>query len=372
MKINKTCLVALITLFLMVPLLLFIFIYDISTYSIPTSEFNRFYVYSLTYALIGSLAAIVLSFSMRKLKKSSLPYGLALINGVLWSVDGILQLQPQMPYGFLTFVIYPVISGVQYNSLYNFLMIGYNLWIIHPYQFNALSGALQLFLGISFIFNRSEKGLKIIAYFTIAWSLIIWIFGEAFGGLFSGVPTYLTGFPGSAFIYILIAVPFISLYFNLKENLIRYFSYSMIVFFSISAIFQSIPGNGYWHNGAYANIVYSNIFNQGEPYVLYEFLNHVWPAFILFNYYLNIIFIIIPLALIILLLSKRRISFLFSAGYILPLWIIFQNMGIYVNPSTDPNSGLPLVLLFLFLYFYSNEATIDTSSLKGRIENKIS
>ena len=372
MKINKTCLVALITLFLMVPLLLFIFIYDISTYSIPTSEFNRFYVYSLTYALIGSLAAIVLSFSMRKLKKSSLPYGLALINGVLWSVDGILQLQPQMPYGFLTFVIYPVISGVQYNSLYNFLMIGYNLWIIHPYQFNAISGAIQLFLGISFIFNRSEKGLKIIAYITIAWSLIIWVFGEAFGGLFSGIPTYLTGFPGSAFIYVILAVPFVSLNFNLKENLIKFFSYSMVVFFAISAVFQAIPGNGYWHNGAYANIVYSNMFNLGEPYVLYEFLNHVWPAFISFNYYLNIVFIIVPISLIILLLSKNRISFLISAAYILPLWIIFQNMGIYVNPSTDPNSGLPLVMLFLFLYFYSNEPAIGTNSLKRRIENKIS
>ncbi len=372
MKINRTYSVAIITLIVMIPLLFFIFMYDISEFSVPSPEFNRFYVYSMTYGFLASLAAIVLSFSMRNMKKSSLPYGLALINGVLWFVDGILQLQPQMPYGFLAFVIYPVISGVQYDSLYNFLMIGYNIWIIHPYQFNAISGAIQLFLGISFIFNRSERGLKIIAYVTIAWSLIIWVFGEAFGGIFSGIPSYLTGFPGSAFVYVIMTVPFISGYFNSKEKLVNYFTYSVIIYFTISAILQAIPGNGYWHNGAYANIVYSSLFNLGEPYILYLFLNSLWPALISFNYYLNVIFVIVPVALIVLLYSKNRISFLFSAAYIFPLWVIFQNMGIYVNPSTDPNSGLPLVMLLLFLYLYTYEPSIVGKTINGRIENKIS
>ena len=96
----------------------------------------------------------------RKEERSKIPNTIRLVLGILWIVDGILQFQPEMPYGFLSVVIEPSIQAINNVGVEKFLMIGYNIWLLHPFQFDALSGSLQIFIGVAYLLNRSTKALK--------------------------------------------------------------------------------------------------------------------------------------------------------------------------------------------------------------------
>ena len=43
-------------------------------------------------------------------------------------------------------------------------------------------------------------------WLSVGWALVIWIFGEGFGNLFTGSATFYTGAPGSALLYLILAL----------------------------------------------------------------------------------------------------------------------------------------------------------------------
>lgn len=369
MRQKRPLIAPLFTLISLFILLVFIFIFDFYFFVIPSFEYNRFFVYAIGYSFIAVLVSLLIWFSYRNDSKSVIPYTLQFSLGGLWLADGILQLQPQMPYEFLSLILFPVISGIQNPSLSSFLMIGYNTWMIHPYQFNAISGALQIFIGVSFILIRSERALKIVSIISFLWGIIIWIFGEGFGGIFAGNPSYLTGYPGSALIYSLMSIPFFINSLNNEKNISKFFNVILVVFLLTSSILQALPGSGFWAYNNLAGIPYNLMFNQGEPIPLAYLLNAIYPIISIYGFYFNIIFVSVPLALCLAIAGKRKASYLLTAAYIFSIWVIFQDMGIYVNPSTDPNTALPVVLILFYMYFHSLGTHEEVSTA---MENKIS
>ena len=212
-KINY--LVLSIILILLAIFIIQIFYLDLAVYGVPGQELVTFYYYSIIYTVAAVLfSTLIRKFAEKKDRLSQIPYSFNIILGGLWILDGLLQFQPQMPYAFLTFVIQPSIVSINNIPIQNFLYLGYNLWATHPFQFDALSGALQIFIGYSFLINRSERVLKFISIISIVWALVIWIFGEGFGGIPEIGVSILTGFPGSALLYVILAIPFISTRFN--------------------------------------------------------------------------------------------------------------------------------------------------------------
>ena len=157
-----------------------IFFFDLRFYYIPENEVSKFYIYSLIYSTLGILAAIIIARMFRKEERSKIPNTIRLILGILWIVDGILQFQPEMPYGFLSVVIEPSIQAINNVGVEKFLMIAYNIWLLHPFQFDALSGSLQIFIGAAYLLNRSTKALKYISFISIIWAIVIWICGREY------------------------------------------------------------------------------------------------------------------------------------------------------------------------------------------------
>ncbi|MGP6240145.1 hypothetical protein ACNF40_07015 [Cuniculiplasma sp. SKW4] len=316
----------------------------------PKNEVYSFYYYSAMYTILG----LILSFAINKIASkgsiaTQLPYTLNLILGGLWILDGILQFQPQMPYGFLTFVIEPAITSIPNMQIEQFLYLGYNTWAIHPIQFDALSGALQIFIGFSFLTYRSKRALKLVSAISIFWAIIIWIFGEGFGGIPESGVSILTGFPGSALLYMILALPFLNHNLEKKENFLSFYRISIVIILFVSIILQLVPLNIYWNNGIFSQIIYDNTFNQGESPWIYSIMESIWPLLIYHTEYLNILFSLIVLSVLLLLISKYNYGEMIGMISFFVFWLLFQNMGIYDNPATDFNSGILLVLIISIL-----------------------
>ncbi|SJK85234.1 hypothetical protein [Cuniculiplasma divulgatum] len=326
-----------------------IFFFDLRFYYIPENEIGKFYIYSLIYSTLGVLAAIIITIMFRKEERSKIPNTIRLVLGILWIVDGILQFQPEMPYGFLSVVIEPSIQAINNVGVERFLMIAYNIWLLHPFQFDALSGSLQIFIGAAYLLNRSTRALKYISFISIIWALVIWIFGEGLGGIPESGVSLLTGFPGSALIYIIIAVPYISPKLGNIKNLQRYFIYTVSAIFLIGGILQLIPGNTFWTKGQLAYDIYMNINQQGENPIVYAILNHSYVYLLFRENYINIFMFLLMIASGLFILLHIRTGLVLATVFVGLTWLLFQDMGIYILPATDPNTGLPLLLVLLIL-----------------------
>ena len=352
----------------------FLFSFDLTYYGLPAYEVRSFYYYSVIYTMLGLALSLIINklISSKVPDRTSLPYVINVILGGLWILDGVLQFQPQMPYGFLTFVIEPAIVSIPNQAVQSFLYLGYNTWAIHPIQFDALSGALQIFIGFSFLIYRTRLGLKLISLISIIWAIIIWIFGEGFGG----IPTYgvsiITGYPGSALLYVILAVPFLSEKMEHNNRFVQFYRYSIVLILFTSIILQILPFNAYWTNGVFSQIIYNNTFNQGEALWSNSIMETVWPLLIYQTVYINLFFTLVLLSVSLLLISRYWAGEMIGISVMFILWLLFQNLGIYDNPATDFNSGILITFLIFLLLLndlpqkYFGEVTLSLTKNKIR------
>lgn len=129
--------------------------------------------------------------------------GVQISLGFLWLLDGALQLQHQMfSSAFATQVIEPAIQG-QPRFVSGPMNFGVHLLLLHPAIFDALAALTQLGIGALILWKRTLKwGLLA----SVGWGFVVWIFGEGYGGIFSGHTLLLMGAPGAVIIYILLAL----------------------------------------------------------------------------------------------------------------------------------------------------------------------
>jgi hypothetical protein len=128
---------------------------------------------------------------------------LCLALGVLWLLDGALQLQSFMfTRGFATSIIAPAAAG---QPRFVADAVEWNARVIagHPVLFNALFASFQLALGLAFLFRRTA-GLAVVA--SVAWAGGVWYFGEGLGGVLGVHGTALVGAPGAALLYAVLAL----------------------------------------------------------------------------------------------------------------------------------------------------------------------
>src|SRR5690242_21233777 len=125
--------------------------------------------------------------------------------GVLWLFDGILQAQPQMAGGLANQVIRPsaAASPGWVRQLVNF---GVTSWDYHPVQAAAAAVWIQAGIGLWMIITVRGRSARLAGLAGAAWGLVVWVFGEAFGGIFAPGLTVLFGAPGAALVYVVAGV----------------------------------------------------------------------------------------------------------------------------------------------------------------------
>jgi len=138
-----------------------------------------------------------LSFALRALITKGL--------GVFWILDGLLQLQPAM-FGpaIITDVFAPNLDG-QPAFIQAVIHGGLQLFQSNIVIANVLATVIQLAIGVLLLFPATGKAARTGLWLSIAWGLIVWIFGEGIGNLLTGSASFYTGAPGAVLIYVLAA-----------------------------------------------------------------------------------------------------------------------------------------------------------------------
>jgi hypothetical protein len=263
---------------------------------------------------------------------------LQVVLGLLWLLDGALQAQPFMwTRAFAT----QLIAGTGQGQ--PGFVSGPVHWVstviaAHGVAWNASFVAIQLLIGVGLLVPRTARLALAVS---IAWALAVWWLAEGLSGLASGHATMITGAPGSALIYALLAGAAWPRRDASRESPPRWLPFAWAVLWVGAAVFQALPGQN--TGAAVGSAVTGGV--SGAPKWLASLDNSVgsWAAH---RGVLLVVVLVAAMALVgIGALARRTRAPAVALGLALTVafWVLGQDIGaLYSGQATDPNTG-PLV-----------------------------
>jgi cytochrome oxidase Cu insertion factor (SCO1/SenC/PrrC family) len=280
--------------------------------------------------------------------------------GVIWLFDGLLQAQPQMPGGLADQVIQPTASSSPgwVQSLVNY---GVHLWDYHPIPAAAAAVWIQVGIGLWMLLAVRGWSARFAGLAGVAWGLVVWAFGEAFGGIFAPGLTVLFGAPGAALVYAvagaLIALP--ERAWDSPRRLSRLVLGGMGVFFLGMALLQAWPGRGFWQGGTAGQFgsltsMIASMSSTPQPGALHAIVAGFGNFAVAHGFAVNLVAVIALAAIgtglaVAAVRANARVALItVIAGTVFCLvdWILVEDLGFFGGLGTDPNSMIPLILLF--------------------------
>jgi cytochrome oxidase Cu insertion factor (SCO1/SenC/PrrC family) len=275
--------------------------------------------------------------------------------GALWIFDGILQAQPKMAGGLASQVIQPTAaaSPAWVQHLVNW---GGTAWSYHPIQAGAASVWIQVGIGAWLIVATRGPWSRLAGAASVGWGLTVWVFGESFGGIFAPGLSWLTGAPGAVLLYVaagaLIALPEGAWR---SPRLGRLLLAGLGLFFLGMALLQAWPGRGFWSGtvdgkpGTLAGMVQS-MSGTSQPHFLSSLLSGFGSFAASHGLAVNLVVVIALAALGAIFLTGRtrlvKYAVAFGIVFCLAAWVLVQDLGFLGGLGTDPNSMIPMILLF--------------------------
>ncbi len=275
--------------------------------------------------------------------------------GSLWILDGLLQLQSAMPLGLPSNVIQPAASTSP-GWVQHLVNSGVSIWSNHPIQAASATVWIQVGLGVWLLVAPRGRWSRLGGMASAGWGLVVWVFGEAFGGIFAPGATWLFGAPGAVVFYcvagVLIALPERAF---ATARLGRIILGASGLFLIGMALLQAWPGRGYWQGrGGTLTGMVQTMARTPQPGFLSSWLASFGSFDAAHGWAVNL-FSVVALAVIgaLLVSGRRRLVF---AGLLalVPLcladWVLIEDLGFLGGVGTDPNSMLPMALLFVAGY----------------------
>jgi cytochrome oxidase Cu insertion factor (SCO1/SenC/PrrC family) len=277
--------------------------------------------------------------------------------GLIWILDGFLQGQASMPLGMTTQVIGPAAapSPAWVQHLVNF---GATIWSNHPITAPASAVWIQVGLGVWILVAPRGRWSRAAGLSSAVWGIAVWVFGEAFGGIFAPGLTWAFGAPGAVLFYslagVLIALPERAW---LSPRLGRVLLAIMGLFFVGMSVLQAWPGRGFWqgqmHKSAAPGTLTAMVQQMAQtpqPRPLAS-LATSFAAFDAAHGWAVNLFLVICLAILgSAFLSGRRavVRPAVIAGVVICLadWVLIEDFGFFGGVGTDPNSMIPMALVF--------------------------
>jgi hypothetical protein len=278
-----------------------------------------------------------------------------LVLATVWLFDAVLQLQP--------FMFTRGANG--FSGMLNGLAPGNPSWIAHTITWNGSNVYHQpiltdtVFAGVQFLIAFGliyKRTLKPALVLSIAWSLGVWWFGEGLGGIFSGGATPFGGGPGGVLFYAVAAVllwpsegsdsPFVAAR-TVGVTAARTIWAVMWLLLALLCLVGSGRSPQALHD-LVAGL------NSGQPGWLAHidrateslFLHHGTTMAVL----LSLVCVVVA-AGVFLPLQVQKWSVVLAVVVFALIWVAVQNFGgILAGGATDPNSGLPVILIALLYW----------------------
>jgi hypothetical protein len=325
---------------------------------IKVSDFVPFYEEFLLSALPAPFIVILIRKSQALIKEQRSRSFLRIALGVMWILDAILQIQPEMNNLFAQYDLIPMLSmGFPVTQV---IQLSINVWNRNPPLMDLAAAVIQLYIGVLYLAAKKGRAFNITQSAAIAWCSVIWVFGEGFGGVFTIGSSILTGFPGSVLFYLLGSLVLIfTANENNKQRGEKTIRYATVLTLVISLGFQAYPANGFWSS------LPVNAFPS--PFGFLGFAVSTETRISAFSGIFNIIFIAIISMAILLWLSKSIYAPVLTFCFAVFTWIIYQGLGIVAQFSTDSNTGLILAILMVAYILYKED--ISASERKAVTPN---
>ncbi len=300
--------------------------------------------------------------------------------GVLWIFDGILQAQPAMAAGLPGRVLTPAArtSPAWVQQVVNWAGTA---WSVHPVQAAAASVWIQAGIGIWMLAAARGRWSRLAGLASLGWGLLVWVFGEAFGGIFAPGLTVLSGAPGAVLFYCvagaLVALP-ARIWTSAAPG--RWLLGGLGTFLAGMTVLQAWPGRGFWqgdrhgHASALAGMV-GSMSGVPQPPVLARLVRGFGTLIVRHGFAVNLT-VVLALALIGLgLQASRRPAVLravvaAAALFCLADWVLVQDLGILGGLGTDPNSMIPLLLLIAAGYLAITRPAPDMAAVANEVPGR--
>jgi cytochrome oxidase Cu insertion factor (SCO1/SenC/PrrC family) len=274
--------------------------------------------------------------------------------GLLWVFDGILQAQPKMAIGLPSLIIEPTAASSPHWVQHVVNWAG-TTWSYHPMQAGAAAVWIQVGIGVWMLAAERGGWSRLAGLAGVGWGLVVWVFGESFGGIFAPGLTWLFGAPGAVLVYCvagaLIALPERTWRSPLLGRAILA---GTGLFLIGMAVLQAWPGRGFWQGavhgrpGTLASMT-RDMAQTPQP----GFLAASVRAFTSFDqahgFAVNLV-AVVALALIgaAFLSGQRRLvrpAVIAFTVLCLAAWVLIEDIGFFGGLGTDPNSMIPFILL---------------------------
>jgi cytochrome oxidase Cu insertion factor (SCO1/SenC/PrrC family) len=278
---------------------------------------------------------------------------------VLWIIDGLLQLQQAMPLGMASNVLQPAASTSP-GWVQHLVGFGVDTWSRHPTSAAASAVWIQLGIGMFLLVAPRGRWSRAAGLASVGWGLVVWVFGEALGGLLAPGLTVLFGAPGGVLLYVvaggLVALPDRAW---VGQKLGRCVVSAAGAFLFLMAILQAWPGRGFWQGGTSAKpgslaSMVQEMATTPQPH----FVSSAVASFASFDesygWQVNL-FVVIALSVtgLSLLSGRRRLLYPTVVTLIvlgLADWVLIEDFGVWGGSGTDPNSMVPMLLLLVAGY----------------------
>jgi cytochrome oxidase Cu insertion factor (SCO1/SenC/PrrC family) len=287
--------------------------------------------------------------------------------GLLWIFDGILQAQPKMAIGLPSQVIEPTAASSPRWAQHVVNWAG-TTWSYHPLQAGAAAVWIQVGIGIWLLAAARGRWSRLAGLAGVGWGLVVWVFGESFGGIFAPGLTWLFGAPGAVLLYCvaggLIALPQRAWHSPLLGRAILG---GTGLFLVGMAVLQAWPGRGFWQGisrgqpGTLAGMT-QPMAQTPQPGSLAGWV-HAFTAFDEAHGFAVNLVAVVALGLIgaAFLSGQRRLvrpAVIAFTVLCLADWVLVEDFGFFGGLGTDPNSMIPFALLAISGYLALTPAAV--------------
>jgi cytochrome oxidase Cu insertion factor (SCO1/SenC/PrrC family) len=274
--------------------------------------------------------------------------------GALWIIDGLLQAQPGMAAGLPSQVIKPAAesSPAWVQHLVNWAGTS---WSYHPIQAAAAAVWIQVGIGLWLVLARRGPLSRLAGLASLGWGLVVWVFGESFGGILAPGLSWLTGAPGAATCYaiagLLIALPERAWRTGRTGRLMTGF---FGLFLVAMAILQAWPGRGFWQgslNGQPGPLTQTvqSMAAMSQPGGTAGLVSGFASVVRAHGFAVNLVAVVAigGTGLAFASGQRRLCRYALYTLAVLGLadWVLVQDLGIFGGLGTDPNSMLPMLML---------------------------
>jgi cytochrome oxidase Cu insertion factor (SCO1/SenC/PrrC family) len=302
--------------------------------------------------------------------------------GLLWVFDGILQAQPKMALGLPSQVIEPVAASSP-RWVQHLVNWAGTSWSYHPLQAGASAVWIQVGIGVWLLVAAHGPWSRLAGLTSAGWGLVVWVFGESFGGIFAPGLTWLFGAPGAVLVYAvagaLIALPGRAWR---TPRLGRLTLAGLGAFLIGMAVLQAWPGRGFWQGtlagkpGTLTGMV-TTMAATSQPHILSAWVS-AFATFTAAHGFAVNLFAVAALAVSGAAFASGqprliRPALIFFTVLCLADWVLIEDFGFFGGLGTDPNSMLPFVLLAVAGYLaLTRTATPDAEPAAAAAAARVS